>query len=224
MNKNKVSTTKKASATKAVATSPVAGIRKRLTRQERAPAAREEIFAAAAKVISEFGYVGTTVARITAEAGIAQGTFYLYFTSRQALFDELLPHVGEEMLRYIGSRVAGAADIYQMEERGFRAFFDYLKLNPGFFRILNEADASAPVAYQTYYKLLSTHYVASLKRGLASGHIRAFQIDELETLAYMFMAARGYLYVRYVKGHTKIRKLPESVVQTYMKLIRNGLQ
>lgn len=224
MNKDKVSTMKNAGAPKAVATSPVVGMRKRLTRQERAPAAREEIFAAAAKVISDFGYVGTTVARITAEAGIAQGTFYLYFTSRQTLFDELLPHVGEAMLRYIGSRVAGAADIYQMEERGFRAFFDYLKLNPGFFRILNEADASAPVAYQKYYKLLSTHYVASLKRGLESGQVRVFGNDELETLAYVFMGARGYLYVRYVKGHAKVGKLPESVVQTYMKFVRNGLK
>lgn len=209
---------------KAMTTSPVVRTRKRLTRQERAPAAREEIFAAAAKVVSEFGYLGTTVARITAEAGIAQGTFYLYFTSRQVLFDELLPHVGEEMLRYIGSRVSGAADIYQMEERGFRAFFEYLKYNPGFFRILNEAESSAPVAYQKYYKLLVTHYVASLKRGVESGQVRAFGSDELETLAYVFMGARGYLYVRYVKGRAKVGKLPESVVQTYMKLIRNGLK
>jgi AcrR family transcriptional regulator len=224
MSKNKVPTMKQAVAPKATTPAPVAQTRKRLTRQERAPAAREEIFAAAAKVVGEHGYAGATVARITTEADIAQGTFYIYFASRQALFDELLPNVGEGMLRYIGGRVSGSADVYQLEERGFRAFFEYLKLNPGFFRILNEAESAAPLAFQKYYKLLSSHYVASLRRGLESGHIRAFGLDELETLAYVFMAARDYLYVRYVKGRGRVGKLPESVVQTYMKLVRNGLR
>lgn len=203
---------------------PVAQKRKRLTRQERAPAAREEIFAAAAKVVGEHGYGGATVARITTEADIAQGTFYIYFDSRQSLFDELLPNVGEGMLRYIGARVSGSTDVYQLEERGFRAFFEYLKLNPGFFRILNEAESVAPLAFQKYYRLLSSHYVASLRRGLESGDIREFRLDELETLAFVFMAARAFLYVRYVKARARVGKLPESVVQTYMKFVRNGLK
>ncbi len=215
---------KNALALNAPAAAPVARARKRLTRQERTPAAREAIFAAAAKVVGEYGYAGATVARITAEAGIAQGTFYLYFISRQALFDELLLHVGEDMLRYIGSRVSGASDIYQMEERGFRAFFAYLKHKPGFFRLLNEAEVSAPLAYQKHFELLSKPYVASLQRGLEAGQIRAFDPAELETLAYMLMAARDYLYVRYVRACAAAGDLPEPVVQTYMKLIRNGLQ
>lgn len=198
--------------------------RKRQTLEERTPAARNEIFSAAAKVVGECGYADASVARITASAGIAQGTFYLYFASRQALLDELLPHVGQDMLEFIGMRIAGSADVFEMEERGFRAFFEYLRHNPGFFRILNEAEAAAPVAFQKHFKLLSKHYVTSLARGVKSGHIRTFGREELETLVYMFMAARGYLYLRYVKNHASGRKLPESVVQTYMKFVRNGLK
>jgi len=54
---------------------------------EDTPEARDAIFAAAASVIGEHGYVGATIKRITEQAGIAQGTFYLYFDSRQALFE-----------------------------------------------------------------------------------------------------------------------------------------
>lgn len=198
--------------------------RKRQSRDERAGEARETIFRAAAQVVGKHGYADASINRITEAAGIAQGTFYLYFESRQVLFDELLPHVGEDMLHFIRDRVKGAKDVLDMEEKGFRAFFEYLKENPGFFRILNEAEVAAPVAYKTHFKLLTDHYVESLERALKSGEISRFDRSELETLAYVFMSARSYLYLRYVKGSTESTSLPEKVIQTYMKLVRGGLK
>ena len=203
---------------------PNGGRRKRLSREELAPSVRPAIFKAAAKVVGKYGYGDASIARITEAAGIAQGTFYLYFNSRQELLDELLPHVGQDMLCFIRDRVAGAKDIFDVEERGFRAFFEYLKDNPGFFVILNEAEGAAPIAHQKHFKLLSDHYVESLKRGVKSGQIRRLGTDELETVAYMFMAARSYLYLRYVKGKSGVQSLPEKVVRTYMKIVRDGLK
>jgi AcrR family transcriptional regulator len=60
---------------------------------------RTEILAASRKVFSDKGYHASSVADIIAEAGIARGTFYLYFPSKRALFEELL----EEMI----SQIAG---------------------------------------------------------------------------------------------------------------------
>jgi AcrR family transcriptional regulator len=198
--------------------------RKRQSRDERASEARETIFRAAAQVVGKHGYADASINRITEAAGIAQGTFYLYFESRQVLFDELLPHVGKDMLHFIRDRVKGAKDVLDTEEKGFRAFFEYLKENPGFFRILNEAEVAAPVAHKIHFKLLADHYVESLGRGLKSGEITNFDRSELETLAYVLMSARSYLYLRYVKGSTQRAALPEKVIQTYMKLLRGGLR
>jgi AcrR family transcriptional regulator len=197
---------------------------RRLSRAERAPEARETIFAAAARVVGQHGYAEASITRITEAAGIAQGTFYLYFGSRQELFDELLPHVGVDMLHFIGKRIRGATDVYDMEERGFRAFFDFLKGNAGFFRILNEAEVAAPVAFRKHFQLLSERYVEALNRARGKGEIGRFEADELDTVAYIFMAARSYLYLRHVKERPGARALPEKVVQTYMKLVRNGLK
>lgn len=198
--------------------------RKRLSREERAAGARQAIFAAASKVVGQYGYADASITRVTEAAGIAQGTFYLYFDSRQALFDELLPHVGQDMLHFLHDRVAGAKDIYDVEERGFRAFFQYLKENPGFFRILDEAEIAAPVAHSKHFKVMTDRYVEALERARNTGHIKRFDRDELETLAYVFMAARSYLYLRYIKGKSTARSLPEKVIRTYMKLVRDGLK
>ncbi|WP_159915668.1 TetR/AcrR family transcriptional regulator [Pantoea sp. 18069] len=206
-------------ATKAVAKAPIA---RRSTRQERAESLRLKILAAAAKVVGEHGYAEASIGRITESADIAQGTFYLYFESRQALFDVLLPHVGLDMVHFIGRKVKGAGSFYAVEEQGFRAFFEYLRLNPGFFRVLNEAEVAAPVAHAAHMKLLAERHVKSLQRSIDQGDIRNFEPQELETLAYLLQAARSYLYLCHIKGKS-LKKLPDWVVQTYMKVVRGGV-
>jgi len=195
---------------------------KRATRQERAENLRRKILAAAAKVVGQYGYTDASIGRITEEADIAQGTFYLYFQSRQEIFDVLLPHVGADMLVFIGEKVRGARDYLDVEERGFRAFFEYLRLNPGFFRVLNEAEVAAPVAHAAHIKLMNERHVKSLKRSLDKGEIKNFDESELESLAYVLQSARSYLYLCHIKGKG-LRKLPDKVVETYMKLVRSGL-
>jgi AcrR family transcriptional regulator len=51
---------------------------------------REQVLTCAQRVFSRRGYHDTGVADIIAEAGVARGTFYLYFESKRAIFDELL--------------------------------------------------------------------------------------------------------------------------------------
>jgi AcrR family transcriptional regulator len=203
---------------------PLSRPRKRLSRKELMPGARSAIFAAAATVVARHGYSDATVKRITTEAGMAQGTFYLYFKSRQELFDELLPHVGAEMLQFIRDRVKGAIDVYEVEERGFRAFFEYWQLNPGFIRVLNEASGASPTAFRRNFKMVGDHYHRSLLRGLAAGQIRGFDEEELEVVAYLLIAARDYLHLRYVRHEGDVQAISEKVVKTYMKVVRNALR
>lgn len=51
---------------------------------------REEIIHAAKKLIIEKGYRKTSVQDITDEAGIAKGSFYTYFKSKDYLMETLL--------------------------------------------------------------------------------------------------------------------------------------
>jgi AcrR family transcriptional regulator len=51
---------------------------------------REQILEAAKEVFAEAGYHEASINAIIERAGIARGTFYLYFTSKAAVFDALL--------------------------------------------------------------------------------------------------------------------------------------
>lgn len=76
-------------------------------RSERAQAKkrnrRKAILTAAKRVFAEKGYHRAHVSDIIAAAGIARGTFYLYFESKNAIFQELL----DELLGELRGAVVG---------------------------------------------------------------------------------------------------------------------
>jgi AcrR family transcriptional regulator len=51
---------------------------------------RENLLSAAVEIFSSKGYSSTRVSDIVQRAGVAQGTFYLYFKNKQAIFEELI--------------------------------------------------------------------------------------------------------------------------------------
>ncbi|MCA9562249.1 MAG: TetR/AcrR family transcriptional regulator [Myxococcales bacterium] len=69
---------------------------------------REEIMQAAIRVFAARGYHAAKVSEIVKEAGVAQGTFYLYFQSKQAIFGEII----ENFLRLL----SGALTDWQVQE------------------------------------------------------------------------------------------------------------
>lgn len=197
--------------------------RKQRTRAEQTEETFRRLILAATDVIGKFGYEGATVARITLQADVAVGTFYTYFESRQDLFDRLLPLVGNDMLAHVSERVRGGTSTLDREERGFRALFDYYQLNPGLYRLLNEAETMAPAAHAAHFKNLVRHYVRSLKEGVRRGEVVGYADHELEALSYMLLSIRSYLMMRYSKTGRGAKQIPEWLVATYMKFVRGAL-
>jgi AcrR family transcriptional regulator len=56
---------------------------------EKGARTRRRLLDAAERVFAELGYHDASIVKITEAAGVAQGTFYLYFTGKQEIFDVL---------------------------------------------------------------------------------------------------------------------------------------
>lgn len=192
-------------------------------REKRAAHNREQLLMSAARVVGAFGYREASVQRITADAGLAQGTFYLYFESRQALFDGLLPHFGLQMLDVVRDRAAGARGFFEVEEIGVRAVFEYLTEHPWFWRVLNEAEVEAPVAWARHHDEVIRRYMKFLRRARADGELAGYAEDELDTVAQLLVAARDYLYRCKLIHHRPGKEIPDAVIRTYRRFIEHGL-
>ncbi|AWJ93064.1 TetR/AcrR family transcriptional regulator (plasmid) [Azospirillum baldaniorum] len=192
------------------------------TRVQRSEEVRDALFQAAAEVVGEYGYIDASITRITQRANLAQGTFYNYFSSRQEIFDELLPVLGAKMLAHIRQQASGARTFLEKEEQSFRAFFSFLKRMPYFLRILNEAEIFAPKAHRQHFHNVTGGYMRFLHSARKNGEIANLSDEALEPLVYMLIATRGYLALRYTDEEGVVN-LPEEAVQMYLQLLSKGL-
>ena len=195
----------------------------KLNRVERNAWTKQRIFEAATKVVGTYGYAEASVARITEQAGVAQGTFYNHFANRQELLDQLLPKIGMDMVRFIRDRT-GTGHAARQEIERFAAFFDFIREVPEFLRILNEAEFFAPRGHQKHLENVATAYIRILQRAREAGSVVDYSDEEFEAIVHMLMGARGYLSLRYSYAEDGgVVDVPQHVRTAYEKLITRGL-
>lgn len=197
--------------------------RTRPSRAEKSQMIRDSLFEAAVTVVGREGYADAMVSTIALQANVAQGTFYNYFESRQDLFDQLLPKLGEQMLEFIREEAIDSSSALEREERSFRAFFTFLKVRPEFYRILYEAELFAPSAFKQHIEVIARGYVRDLERAFKQGNLRIKDRRELEAIAYMLMGVRHYLCMRFARRDGETVSLPEWVVRSYVSLVTEGV-
>lgn len=139
---------------------------------------RQAILRAARKVFAEKGYHATGVADIIAEAGIARGTFYLYFDGKRHVFETLL----NDFLDLLRSRVkridetVGLSGIYSQLRENVTGVLAAFAENPELTRIiLYEAvglDKGFDAKLEEFYQGLMGMIEDSLRLGQEMGIVR----------------------------------------------------
>ena len=122
---------------------------------------RAHILESALEVFATKGYHAATVSDIINKAGVARGTFYLYFGSKRALFDQLLDDLFE-LLHNSVKRIdpgRGAAGVLAQMEANIDAVLQLMLDNRAMLRILmSEAVGLDPgfdkKVYEFYDRLL----------------------------------------------------------------------
>lgn len=145
----------------------------------------------------EFGARGfheASVASITANAGVAQGTFYIYFDSKELLFGALVADLGLRLRAYLHDAVEGAASRTEVERRGLEAFIGFVREHGNLYRIVMESQFVDPEAFRLYFMDFADAYQAGLDRAVADGEVRA---GETEGRSWALMGISLFAGLRY---------------------------
>jgi AcrR family transcriptional regulator len=183
---------------------------------------RESIIRAATEVVGEVGYAKASIQKITARAGLGQGTFYSYFGSRQALFDVLLPEASEELRRLVLAKLEGQRSLAEVEVTSFLCIAEYVRANPWYARILLEAETMAPVANQVNAQHVTRQHLARLAHHWERGELPGYRREDLPALSGLLLEVRRHL----VKCCSQAQPVPvpiESVISVSVQLIRGAL-
>jgi TetR/AcrR family fatty acid metabolism transcriptional regulator len=152
------------------------------------PVRIREIGEATLRVVSRKGLEGTTMQEIADEAGLAKGTLYLYFDSREELvvhvaesaFEELRHAVAEALGREAAfpARLAAAilthVEFFERRRDFFRLFLSVAHPGPCAERSTRNERNGHPL-YRAYLDLFSSFFA----EGQALGEIRPFPPDRL---------------------------------------------
>ncbi len=110
-----------------------------------------EILSAARKLMERRGLEAVTMEEIAGAAGVAKGTLYLYFPSKDELIRALITQVGEILLQDIEAIVQASGSPPEKIRRVASLLLDYLikerALFPAYARDLRRGGADSPKGY-----------------------------------------------------------------------------
>lgn len=161
----------------------------------RGEATRQKVLEAAETVFGEKGYHGASVTEITRAAGVAQGTFYLYFKGKKEIFLDLVDALGNR-LRVVTLEASARAQNYAEAQRlGFSAFFNFARSHRHIYRIIQECDRVDPITYRRFYAQLAEAYRRAQAEATARGEAAA--IDP-EVVAYCMLGVGHFVALRFL--------------------------
>lgn len=179
---------------------------------------RQRLLEAAEVVFGEQGFERASIVAITRRAGVAQGTFYLYFSDKKAVFVELVHELSRALRREIAAAVVGCADRLAIERSGFQAFFRFACSHRNLYKIVRQAEFVDEEVFRWYYRRMAAGYALGLAR--AMGDEQSRRVD-CECLAYCLMGIGDFLGMRWALWEGQFP--PEVVFETMMVFVQHGM-
>ncbi|MGH9077747.1 MAG: TetR/AcrR family transcriptional regulator [Acidimicrobiales bacterium] len=105
---------------------------RRLSARER----RRQLLAVALGLFAQRGYRATTMDEVAEAAGVTKPLLYQHFSSKRALYLELVDSVADDLLAAVGRATADADGPRQQVELGFAAYFRMVVTHESAFRLL----------------------------------------------------------------------------------------
>ena len=135
---------------------------------------REALLEAAGKVIGRHGINRASISEITRYAGVAQGTFYVHFKSKNDLVIGFVQYINRELRKTVQRVAAKAQDRRDVERVGMLTFFRFIGEHREIYRVVPECEMISREVAMWYYHKLAEGYIRGLSLGMERDEIRRF--------------------------------------------------
>ncbi|WP_319525942.1 TetR/AcrR family transcriptional regulator [uncultured Desulfosarcina sp.] len=182
---------------------------------------RQRLVAAAVDLFHENGYQKTRVSDIVARTGVSQGTFYLYFRSKEAIFLHICEVFTQRLTRLFVTGTQGlfegdnAVAIEGNLRRLVRKVFNLYREDLAVAELLFREGIGNGGIFKKIYEGLLTTFVTLIRRQLEIGcDKKLVSIEDPEAAAvFLFgMVERGLLYYLQVRESVDLDHLEDQVV------------
>jgi AcrR family transcriptional regulator len=195
-----------------------------IARQARTGERRDQILRAALEVFSRRGFHGATIREIASTAGLAEGTIYLYFPSKQEVLRGVIGLIADDGTPPDPGQFTPGDD-----ERFLKAFISSrvqtLAVHAPFIRlVVHEADLHEDLRRELFRRLHDPfvgRFRAYLDARIAAGAFRPMNTDVAASIC--FRMVMSYLMTQHVLGFAGVRYNDEEYLGEMAALMLRGL-
>lgn len=163
-------------------------------RTERGRRTLRSLLDAAAAEFGERGFHDASISAITRRAGVALGSFYTYFDSKDAIFRALVRDMSDQVRSHVAPAVRAAPDGLAAEREGLMAFIGFVRAHKEIYRIIDESEFVDPDSFRQHYATTAERIEQRLRAAAARGELRD---DVSDVHAWAIMGMNVFLGLRY---------------------------
>lgn len=185
---------------------------------ERGKRSRQALLDAAEKVFGEIGYYEASVTDIVRAAGVAQGTFYLYFSSKKEIFSSVLESLNQVFRMRTKRESVHGRDFIDGELLGLNELVTLVLEHRYLFRLVRQAEMVDPEIHKRYFTRFAEGYVRRLLEAMHRSEIRDVHP---EAAAYCLMGIADFVCMRWPYWSGK--RPPKAAMKTVGEFITRAL-
>lgn len=179
---------------------------------------RRRLLTAAEHEFGDKGFHGASITSITLRAGAAQGTFYLYFRSKEEVFLTLVQDIGHQLRAQSTTAIEKATNRMEAERLGLEAFLQFATKHRGLYRIVQESQFVDAAIYREYYEKLAEGYAEALAQAASKGELAP---GDATTRAWAMMGIAHFLGMRWCAWQKK--QPPPEALDEIMNFVSHGM-
>lgn len=178
------------------------------------------LLSAAAQEIYEKGFHNAAINDITRRAGVASGTFYVYFDSKDDLYKFLLLQCSHMIRKHLNQMTKSCKNRKEVEEVGLREWIRFVQENPYVYHIIWESLYVDKQLFVDYYTTFSQAYIRGIDAAKERGEVDP-EIDS-EVLAWTLMGASNFLGLKWGLFDDHPGNI-DHVVRNFMKIVTRNI-
>ncbi len=153
-------------------------------------AKREAILTSAVTLFAQHGYAGTEMEWIGQAAGVAKGTLYRYFTSKEELFLAAVDRALERLTEFVFESIVCLDEPVAINRTSFRAIARFCEKHPEVVELMAAERAAFRDRYPARHLLhrdkRRPFFAVIVRRGIEQGSFRDIDPDGVvQTLVYL---------------------------------------
>ena len=188
-------------------------------RTERGRKTLRAILDAAAAEFGEKGFHEGSISAITRRAGVALGSFYTYFDSKDAVFRALVQDMSGQVRDYVTPRLQDAREALAVERTGLEAFLEFVRAHKEVYRIIDESEFVDNEGYRRHYITTVERIRQRIETAIERGEMRPC---DSEVLAWAIGGMNVFLGIRY--GVWDNSRDPADIAAIANDLLARGLK